>query len=240
MVQLSKIFLKYYAPKIYEININFGIGIKALILADLHVHGWGEREELISRLLRDLSGDVDAIFILGDSYDERTRSLEPLVRLLGEIDRPKFGVLGNHEHWADPRIPLKYGLEALERAGVRVLLNEVTEEIGIRVGGIDWYDDDEHAAEALRNMGGIDVLLSHTPDVIELRPRAKMVLAGHTHGGQVCLPLIGPIWTPSRYGTKYASGLFKVEGRYLYVSRGLGEKNPVRFNCPRELTLMTI
>lgn len=240
MVQLSQIFLNYHAPKIYEININLEIGMKVLILADLHVHKWGGREELISRLLKDLSRDVDAIFILGDSYDERTRSLEPLVKLLSEVEKPKFGVLGNHEHWADPKIPLKHGLEALERAGVRVLLDEVTEEIGIRVGGIDWYDDDERAAEALRKLGGIDILLSHTPDVIELQPQAKMVLAGHTHGGQVCLPLVGPIWTPSKYGTKYASGLFEVEGRYLYVSRGLGEKNPVRFNCPRELTLMTI
>ncbi len=238
MVKFSGIFLKSYLPKIYKIEINAGIGIKASVLADLHVHRWGRREEVIRELLT--AGDLDVVLILGDSYDERTRSLDPLIKLLECIDVPKFGVLGNHEHWADPKIPLRRGIEALEGAGVKLLLNEVTEEMGIRIGGIDWYEDDEQAMEVLRELGEVDLLLSHTPDIIELRPRAKVVLAGHTHGGQVCLPLIGPLWTPSKYGTRYASGLFEVGGSYLYVSRGLGEKNPVRLNCPRELTIINL
>ncbi|MCS7103696.1 MAG: metallophosphoesterase [Candidatus Korarchaeum sp.] len=209
-------------------------------MADLHVQRWGGREEAIRDLLANLSGEFNVAFVLGDSYDERTRSLEPLTKLLSEIEVPKFGVLGNHEHWADRKIPLSRGIEALEGAGVRVLLNEAVEEMGIRIGGIDWYIEDKRAVEVLNDLGKVDLLLSHTPDVIELQPRAKLVLAGHTHGGQVCLPLIGPIWTPSKYGTRYASGLFEVRGSYLYVSRGLGEKNPLRFNCPRELTLLSI
>lgn len=240
MVKLTEILSRNYVPKVSEVKINSGIGLKAVVLADLHVHEWGRREEAIGKLLESLTEEVDVAFVLGDSYDERTRSLEPLIDLLDTIEKPKFGVLGNHEHWADRKIPLKRGMEALERAGVRVLLDEAVEEMGIRIGGIDWYTDDQRAEEALNKMGEVDLMLSHTPDVIELRPRAKVVLAGHTHGGQVCLPFVGPIWTPSKYGTKYASGLFELGGRYLYVSRGLGEKNPIRLNCPRELTLVSI
>ncbi|RDD54091.1 MAG: metallophosphoesterase [Candidatus Korarchaeota archaeon NZ13-K] len=232
--------LRSYAPKVIRVNLNLGMGLNAMLLADLHVHGWGRREETIRELVVDLSKEADVVFVLGDSYDERTRDLEPLIEILEGIDGPKFGVLGNHEHWASPRIPLEVGVKALERAGVRLLLNEATEEMGLRIGGLDWYTEDEQASEALERLGDLDLLLSHTPDVIELRPRAKIVVAGHTHGGQVCLPVIGPLWTPSRYGTRYASGLFNVGGSYLYVSRGLGEKNPLRLNCPRELTLMSI
>ena len=235
-----RVFERDFKPQISRVDTRLGFGLSLMVLADLHFHYWGKREEALIKSISKFSDEVDAVFVLGDSYDERTESLDPLVSLLKSLNKPKFGVLGNHEHWANTKIPLEEGIGALREAGVRVLINESVEELGIRIGGIDWFEEEDQAARYLDEVGEVDILLSHTPDVIELDPRSSLVLAGHTHGGQVCFPIIGPIWTPSKYGTKYASGLFRVRGRLLYVSRGLGEMNPVRLNCPRELALLRI
>ncbi len=226
--------------RIERVVLNSGMGLEAMILADMHIHDFGRREAELEEILRDASEGVDVIFILGDTYDERTKSLEPIYRILKQVNKPKFGVLGNHEHWADPKIPILDGMRVLERAGVTLLMDRVIEYRGVRMGGIDWYEDDGSLKGKLRELGKVDLLLSHTPDIIELNPDARVILAGHTHGGQVCFPIIGPIWTPSKYGRRYASGLFSKGDSYLYVSRGLGEMTPMRINCPRELTLMRI
>ena len=64
--------------------------------------------------------------------------------------------------------------------------------------------------------------------------------AGHTHGGQIRLPIVGPIVAPSRYGVKYASGLFHEPPTLMHVSRGVCGVHPLRFNCPPELALLTL
>lgn len=86
------------------------------------------------------------------------------------------------------------------------------------------------------------LLLSHSPDQIDwaVRHGFPLVLAGHTHGGQIVFPLIGPVVSPSLYGTKYAGGTFEVDGVVLHVSRGLSGEEPLRWNCPPELALLTL
>ncbi len=86
------------------------------------------------------------------------------------------------------------------------------------------------------------LLLSHSPDQIAwaVRHGFPLVLAGHTHGGQIVFPLIGPVVSPSLYGTKYAGGTFEVDGVVLHVSRGLSGEEPLRWNCPPELALLTL
>ena len=63
-----------------------------------------------------------------------------------------------------------------------------------------------------------------------------LMLSGHNHGGQIVLPVIGPVFAPSQYGVRYASGAFWSDPTLLYVSRGLSGRQPVRINCPPELT----
>ncbi|WP_225876139.1 metallophosphoesterase [Infirmifilum lucidum] len=231
------------AIDVRRVEVDLGFGLTLMLVTDTHLHGWGWREKLVKRALEEGSREADVLVFLGDGYDSFSPSPEIMSRLLSDLDLPKLGVLGNHEHWASDKFPLEKGLEAYRKAGVEILTNRSLELMGVKFGGVDWYHDEASLGRSyLREVGKVDVLLSHTPDVIGLDPEASLVLAGHTHGGQVCLPLIGPLWTPSRYGTKYASGLFEVEGRRLYVSRGLGEAAflPVRLNCPRELTLIRI
>jgi predicted MPP superfamily phosphohydrolase len=90
--------------------------------------------------------------------------------------------------------------------------------------------------------GPFRILLSHSPDQIDwaIRQRFPLMLAGHTHGGQIVFPVIGPVVSPSKYGTKYAGGLFQVSGVVMHVSRGLSGEEPVRWNCPPELAILTL
>jgi uncharacterized protein len=83
----------------------------------------------------------------------------------------------------------------------------------------------------------VRLLLSHTPDEIEWARDAgvDLMLAGHNHGGQVVLPLIGPVYSPSRYGTRYAGGSFWREPTLLHISRGVSGRHPLRWNCRPEV-----
>ena len=86
------------------------------------------------------------------------------------------------------------------------------------------------------------ILLSHTPDNITWARRQgiDVMLAGHTHGGQIRLPLLGPIYSPSRFGCRYSAGVFRLEPTLLHVSRGLSGREPIRYNCPPELTKLVL
>src|SRR5262249_39095578 len=86
------------------------------------------------------------------------------------------------------------------------------------------------------------ILLSHAPDQINWarRRRYDLMLAGHTHGGQIRFPLFGAVLAPSIYGTKYACGLFYKAPTLMHVSRGISGLTPVRYNCRPEMTLLRL
>jgi predicted MPP superfamily phosphohydrolase len=86
------------------------------------------------------------------------------------------------------------------------------------------------------------ILLSHSPDQIDWAQAHDfdLMLAGHTHGGQFCLPLIGAVLTPSLRGVKYASGVFSAPPTLMHVTRGVSAELPVRLNCPPELSRLTL
>jgi uncharacterized protein len=88
----------------------------------------------------------------------------------------------------------------------------------------------------------LTILLSHSPDQLTQAQKLgyDLMLAGHTHGGQVVLPVVGPVFSPSRYGVALASGLFLGQPTTLHVSRGLGAKDPIRWNCTPELTVLQV
>ncbi|MGC8949024.1 MAG: metallophosphoesterase [Thermoprotei archaeon] len=233
-------FAETYFFEINEVNIPLGLNLRVLHITDLHVKDWGFKDEIF-KAISDFSSNVDVTFITGDFYDKYTRTLEVVKNYVSKIKGVKIGVLGNHEYWAHNVHPLETGIKVLEDSGVKILRNEKIKLKGVSIGGIDWYHDENGLGKMyLSEIGDADVLLSHTPDVIALKPKVRLILAGHTHGGQVCLPFIGPLWAPSKYGTKYASGLFKEENIYMYVNKGVGEIIPIRFNCRREIALLNL
>jgi uncharacterized protein len=188
-----------------------------------------ERPELIV-ITGDLVSSADAIADLPDV-------LRPLQAPLGI-----FAVPGNHDHWE--------GLPAIEQLlqplGIEFLVNKqrLLEWRGSHfcLAGLDdlWNGSPDYTAALAEVADIFTILLSHAPDSAAEAAHygVDVQLSGHTHGGHICLPLLGPFSLP-KYGIKHAAGHEYVDAMQLYVSRGLGGM-PLRFGCPPELTILTL
>lgn len=207
----------------------------------------------------------DMIVLTGDFVSGATRilwttyggfkghHLDACVGALAALQAPLgvYAVLGNHDFWSGKEVAARV-VRGLEGAGVRVLRNESVPlnraGQGIHVVGVDDYW--EQSFSLIRAMKEIPehaccILLSHNPDVnedIEISgKRVDLVVSGHTHGGQIVLPLMGAPYLPSPFGQKYRAGLVKDGNRKTWVSRGLGLFFvPIRLNCPPDVSLLTL
>jgi predicted MPP superfamily phosphohydrolase len=196
-----------------------------------------------------LTGDfVSAPFFDRKRDREKAASAaEPCAQLLGQMQAPYglWAVLGNHDALAVPdRVT-----NSLCSHGIQVLVNQAVpiEGNGARfwLGGVD--DVLERIADLQTTLHNIPadesvVLLAHEPDYADYVARypVDLQLSGHSHGGQVRVPFVRPLYLPP-LGKKYIWGLYKLGGLTLYTNRGLGTVNvPVRMNCPPEITLLTL
>jgi predicted MPP superfamily phosphohydrolase len=176
----------------------------------------------------------------GATYGPYDRTLAGMARVRAGIKGPIYGVLGNHD-----TICMVPGLEAM---GIKMLLNEsdLIERDGERIhlSGIDdahFYgmDNIEKATEAIPH-DEFSILISHTPEVYRQAAHAdvNLLLSGHTHGGQICLPGGIPITLDSVLPRSMGSGAWKYRNMIGYTSVGAGSSVvPVRFNCPPEISL---
>ena len=195
----------------------------------------------------------DAIFILGDLVIKGVVGgsfvpPEDIVRELGQLRSPAgtFAVLGNHDVWFDAarvQAALKsVGIVDLEDRAVNV---ETPAGI-ISVAGVSDMRTRPHDVKAaiasVPDKRWPLLVLTHNPDVFpEIPPSVTITLAGHTHGGQVRLPLLGSPLVPSRYGLRFAAGHIVEDGRHLYVATGTGTSIlPVRFGVPPAIVVLTI
>ncbi len=225
------------------------------LLADFHydpyfsVHPLRAAIPMVNDLHPDLillGGDFVSMPIVGDEM-KAALAAEPCARLLRELRAPQgvWAVLGNHDYGTDP----DHVARAVRAEGIHVLANESTpiERDGARawLAGVD--DVLAGAADlekALRPIpaGEAVVVLAHEPDFADYTARfpVDLQLSGHSHGGQVRLPFLPPLYLPA-LAKKYYSGLRKVGPLTLYTNEGLGTVGvPVRFNCPPEITLLTL
>ena len=183
----------------------------------------------------------DAIAYTGDLIS-REESAEEALKFVEKLSRtsPVFIVWGNWDH-----LKLKRKLNAfkdeLESAGEVAVLNNESLELENRVylaGVDDPFTGRDRLDSALPAGYGFKILLAHSPQIIgSAAGRVEVILSGHTHGGQVVLPFVGPAYVPlpERY-RKYASGLYEIRETLLYVNRGIGMSFlPVRFMCPPEV-----
>jgi predicted MPP superfamily phosphohydrolase len=196
--------------------------------------------------------DADLVVLLGDYVIQRVtggRFIPPeeTARMLSGLRarRGVVSVLGNHDWWFD-------GLRvrrAFEEAGLRPLENEAVRLTdGAAVVWVAGLADlwtrkpDLEAALGLVPAGQPVLLLTHSPDVFPDVPAGVTItLAGHTHGGQVALPLLGPPIVPSAYGQRYAAGLVEERARLLFITPGIGTSIiPVRFRVPPEVSVLTL
>lgn len=201
----------------------------------------GLRPDLIA-----LTGDFVSAPWFGDSA-EAASAAEPCAQLLRQMRAPHglWAVMGNHDAFTDPdRVT-----SSLRSAGIQVLSNHSVpiERDGARfwLGGIDdvlggTADLDATLHDLPKDEAA--VLLAHEPDYADTVARypVDLQLSGHTHGGQVRVPFIHPLFLP-KLARKYIWGLYQVGGLALYTNAGLGTVNvPVRMNCPPEITMLTL
>jgi len=225
--------------------------IRAVLISDLHLDGQAMDEVRLDRIVAQINAlNPDIVFLAGDyiyGHDPAgAKKYGPgLVVPLSKL-RPPLGViavLGNHDQWTGADIVRAQ----LAWAGVIVLENDAIARGPIAIGGVgDRYSGHDNLAATLaklRPLAGARVLLTHSPDIAPDMPAdTSLLLAGHTHCGQIVLPLWGPISDVSRYGARYRCGV-RVEGaRTVVVTAGLGTSGPMalRLNAPPDLWLLTL
>ena len=218
-------------------------GLTVLHLSDLHFDGAVTRDyfEKVIDLARDLSPDL--IVFTGDLLDDSAR-LDWLETTLGRLQAPlgRFFVLGNHD-WYVGADPIRAALGEL--GWTDVASRSVTRTYQghpLLIAGNERPWMGTHPDLAASPDEAFRILLSHTPDNIRWarKERFDLMLAGHNHGGQIRLPLVGPVLSPSLYGRRYASGVFDEDPTLLLVSRGISGRHPYRWNCPPELSFLTL
>ncbi len=222
-------------------------GWRILLLTDLHIDGVeGLTEVLIDQVAHK---EVDLCLLGGDMrmelYGPMAPALRRLKRLVTAVDSRHgvYGVLGNHDC-----IEM---LPDLEHVGISMLVND---SCSFELDGQQLWlvgIDDPHyyrCHDLDRAYLGVPenafvLFLAHTPEVYKeaAAKGADLYLCGHTHGGQICLPRLGPIFTHCKAPRRLAAGPWEHQGMPGYTSRGAGASGvPVRYNCPGEISLLTL
>jgi uncharacterized protein len=220
-------------------------GFTILHISDLHV---GISEVAMRNLIQVVGGMQYDLCVLTGDYRGKTfgpfdDALEGMAKLRAQLKEPIYGVLGNHD--TIQMVP------AIEAMGIRILLNEceaiVRGDQCIYLSGIDdahFFRVDNIEKAALQIPAGeFSILLSHTPEVYRQAAHANfnLMLSGHTHGGQICLPGSIPITLWAALPRKFGAGAWQYRDMTGYTSVGAGcSLLPVRLNCPPEITLHTL
>lgn len=218
-------------------------------LSDLHYGPYVSFEHLARAIDMTNALQADAIVVTGDFVNSSWRYIQPCVELLGKLRAPLgvFAVMGNHDYWVGY---LDLTLRSLRQNGVRLLRNQAVPLTRGRstmyLVGVDdlWMNlADLRGALLSVPQNACKVVLMHEPDFADVSAQAEvdLQLSGHSHGGQVRLPFLGPLILP-RFAEKYPMGLARV-GNFtqVYTTRGIGVLPPaIRFNCPPEITHLTL
>lgn len=239
-----QIRVRNYTVQVNGLPDNFK-GFTILQLTDLHSKRFGQRQRRLINLVREQQFDILAL--TGDFVNKFNPDAEPFLQLMQGIHhKPMYFVPGNHEG----RTGFKYK-NKLSGFGVRLLENDA-EKI-FRDGQYLWVVgvDDPHLGkdrldEALikTDPGGPKVLLAHSPTIFSeaVKNGVDLMLAGHTHGGQVRLPFFGALFVPGQgLFPKWDYGMYKRAKTTMIISGGLGESDlPFRFNIMPELVLIKL
>jgi predicted MPP superfamily phosphohydrolase len=228
-------------------------GVRIAVLSDLHIGSPHVGLDKLRTIVEKTNAENPALVVLlgdfvigGPSRRGGVRGggfvePEPIAAELKKLHAPLgvFAVLGNHDWWYDGE---RVG-KALTDAGIPVLENKAVRVGPIWLGGIaDFWTREPDIAGTLGQVTTDDpvVLITHNPDIFpEVPARVSLLLAAHTHGGQVHLPIVGTLITTSKLG--YNAGEFVERGRHLFVTTGIGTSIlPVRFGVPPEIVILTV
>jgi len=223
-------------------------GFRIALFSDIHLYPFTPIQVVQDAVKLANSFRPDLVILPGDFVWRSVGAAFDLVPVLSQLNPADgtFAVLGNHDHRMGPEIVA----QALAQAGIRLLRNQgIILQRGhhsIHLAGIDsaWGGRPSPGAAFESRRGDlVSIVAVHEPDYIrELLPRfpVTLQLSGHSHGGQVRLPVLGPLILPPM-GEIYDMGLYRVGNAQIYTTRGIGTIHVnARFNCPPEVTAITL
>jgi predicted MPP superfamily phosphohydrolase len=228
-------------------------GLRIALIADIHTGGPFINEKKLRRIVELTNQQTpDLIVLLGDymspnSWHSHRVEPEVTAAVLKDLKAPLgvYSVLGNHDWWYNGAKVRR----AFEQNGIRVLDDEVADikwkdSSFWLVGLADLWTRPQHIPETIAKVppGSTIIAMTHNPDIFPSIPRSvPLLLAAHTHGGQVNLPLIGTPIVPSDFGDKYISGHVFENDHHLFVTTGIGTSIvPIRFRVPPEIVILTV
>jgi len=231
-----------------------GPPLKILVLSDIHIGGVHIDAERVSKIVAraNQDGPYDYVLIPGDFINGHERrsdrtpetiaEIETGIARLGELNGGQniYASLGNHDTW--------YGksdvADMLLRAGLIVLDNKSAPENNLCIVGIADFDTARPSPKAAQNCGAdqTKIVITHSPDALKFAPKdSALIVTGHTHGGQINIPLIGRRVTATRAGRDYAYGLKRYDGMPVFITAGIGTSMlPARFRAPPEYVVITL
>lgn len=223
---------------------NFSHPIKVVQISDLHCDPVDRLESKLAPIIA--AEKPDAIIFTGDAINSR-KALGLFKTLLKNLSAiaPTFAVDGNHDSrcWSD--LDLYRNTNVTPLNGQSVKLTVGAQDVYLAGVGVDSEGKTAQALQAIP-AGSFTLFLYHSPDLIaDLAQRhVDLVCVGHTHGGQVRLPLYGAIVTESKYGKQFEAGLYRVQDSWMYVNRGIGMEGGmdprVRFLARPEVTVFEL
>jgi uncharacterized protein len=233
--------------------------MKVILISDVHVAGPDMPPQRLAGMVAKVNAaKPDLVLFAGDFVSDKSLSTKrydgtEAMAPLAKLDAPlgAVAVMGNHDHWRG----LNEMMAALDNAGVRILTNAAARLGPLVIGGVD--DDFTGAANVTATLTAMKrlaepgqtarIMLSHSPDIAPQVPDRNdpdyvpLILAGHTHCGQIRFPVIGALSYVSRFGNRYACGIIHENGKTIVVGAGLGTSVlPLRLGAVPDMWLLTL
>ena len=215
-------------------------GFKVVQISDVHVNDANQTRTAREAVRLALAEKPDLIVFTGDfvnySAEECLANIPLAFEELSDAKCPCLAVFGNHDYWCGA---IDKVAEKVRQTRLRLLVNEVVDVQGVAVTGLD--DGLSGSPDwKLPPKTGSSLVLLHEPDFVKALPyHASLMLAGHSHGGEICLPGGLPLYTPT--GSKvYKSGFYDRKTVPLFVSHGTATLGPGRCFCPAEINVLTL
>lgn len=227
----------------YSLKDDSLAGLKVVFLGDLHIRN--NQQQYLQRLVNTINAQTpDIILSAGDFVNgynaNKSIPIEDIAKALGSI-KTKYGfytVLGNHDWWQNG----EHITNVLKKNSITVLANNSVKVKDFYIAGVeDMTTRQIDITSTLANTHNPIILLTHSPDIFPKVPNTvNLTLAGHLHGGQIRLPLLGALIVPSAYKNKYVYGLINENEKKMIVTRGIGNSIlNIRINCVPEIVVIS-